>query len=493
MAKGHAQPGGLPKVLRSDPFWLFVAVAGLLLHLLAALSIYTWYDRVLGWALLVIFIATVRSYLRNSPDSVPLLPLITFQFYMLYGVAQFSQEGINVFNRWYTPDENVITQAMLIAVMAEVGLLVMFAAGQKLSIRKNLNWSAAFPQLRPEWGRVAIVYGFLGVAVYFVLNTQAGLIPVTIRNIVQTVVNPYLALVLVLFFARQNRSRALKWLTLAMVAAMVLAGLVSSQLENIIAPVYLFIICSWIWGGQLRVKWVVAALAVFIVLSPVKQHYRELVFNQPPVGSLGDLGQRFSLWGEALNMTWSDPFAGENTIQAAAGRTSNLMQLAQVVDWVPHVVPYNRGAGMGTALLFWVPRAVWSGKPSISDLLNNRYAIAFGYSTSQGVQTSTFGIVQPADGYWDFGLLGAIGYTSFYGLLLGVLFGGACNRGTTATILTVVFSASFLQTLVSLQNVLASLFSLFVGAWLALVIIQLLSGASEARRPLSPKSRPVAG
>jgi hypothetical protein len=463
------------QLLRTRSFWIATGTVGLLLHLLAARPLFEFYDRLLAWFLLIIFLSTTYSYLKGPIGKVPLLPLVTFQLYLMYGVAQFTQEGLLSFEGWYTPPGPAISRSMGIVFLGECGMLLMFKVGDMLSRVKEFSWVSVYPEVQPGWQRGVMLFGVFGVVMYFVQCTQIEIIPIGIRNIVQMVINPYLALVVVFYFSEYYQLKRFKLLAIIMVITMALAGLLSGMIEAVVAPVYIFVLATWIWGGHLRVKLTICALIVVVVLSPIKHSYRVLKINLPPVQSLDDFSDRFGLWGEAINKTMDDPTSEEILIQTAASRTSAIINLAQVVDWVPTRIPYNRGDGLITAVIYWVPRILWPNKPGFSSLINNRYAIEFGLSDEEGLERSSFGIVQPADGYWDFGVLGAIGYTSLLGLIYGFLYGSASDRSPTPTIIVIVFSVFSLQALAGLQNIIASSFSLFIGAWFALTGIKIMS------------------
>jgi hypothetical protein len=479
--------------LHSRAFWGFLAAVGLMLHLLAAQPLYTTGDRLLAWVLLAMSLGTAFNYFKDSAGKVPLLPLASLQIYVMYGMAQFTQKDILIGAEWYSPPASAIHHTMILIVIGEIGLLLMFKAGRQISQRWKRSWSTIYPSSLERTKSGAAVYGLLGMAWYFVQSTQESLVPIEIRNIMQTVFNPYLALVLVLYWAYHGKGRRFRSLGLILVCVMAFSGLLSGMLEIILVPIYLLILTDWIWGYTLKTKLIAASLLFFVILSPVKYHYRELALDAPPVQSVSTLLYRLSLWKDAAKKTWEDPFAKEKSIEAASSRTSALLSMAQVVDWVPERVPYKRGDGVVTSLFYWVPRIVWRNKPSISDLINNRYALTFGYSTPESIRTSTIGICQPADGYWDFGAWGSIGYMMIYGTLLGLLFGETGKANPVATILVIVFSASFFQNLASLQFLIASLFSLLVGAWISLQglgIVNLLLRRNSGR-PKNPRVRPV--
>jgi hypothetical protein len=268
-----------------------------------------------------------------------------------------------------------------------------------------------------------------------------------------------------------------------MFAILLLLGIASGMIEAVIAPVYVLVVSSYIWKGKTKVSWVIALLALYIILSPAKYGYRRLEEWGQSGKVQTSLPERLDHWREALESSWNGRFAKGNAVEASSRRTGFIVQLAQVIEWTGSVVPYSHGAGFGTALVFAIPRFIWSDKPVLSDLVANRYATTFGLTTFEGTENSTIGIFQPADGYWDWGLPGAVGYPFLYGMLIGSIFLGLRRGAAQARLIGALFTVSFFQGLVAFSSIIASLGSLFVFSW---AILEGLLGVSQfVVKPLS--------
>lgn len=470
------------RIVQSEALYLVVGILGLCIHLLAAKDLYQWYDRMLAAVLLWIFLGVAFRFARADVRTAPIVPLATFQLYLMYGVAQFTQESAKLAMAYYVPSSHAVTTAMLIAVIGDIGFVCAWALAAKLSHNGRHALVTWYPEPTRSWDKVVVVYGLVGVVEYYVTNLRNDAIPVELRQLMLVVLSPCLALVLVLFLGYRYQSRLLRQLGLLMVLLMMLIGVLTSMMENIIVPLYIFIASSWIWGNSIKLRWIIAPLLIFVVLNPVKYHYRALAWKgDDSINSIDKVYNRLGKWQEAMVRTWDDPFATEHTVETTSARTSAVLALAQVVDWVPETVPYKSGEGLATSLLFFIPRFMWPSKPMLSDLVNNKYAVSFRLTTSRGTRTATYGIPQPADGYWDFGIPGALGYLAVMGFLIGFLFGRGGPDRQIGQILALVFSGTFFQALGSFFNLVASLFTLFVGAWIALRIMAAFSAQESSR------------
>jgi hypothetical protein len=402
----------------------------------------------------------------------------------MYGLAQFFGSSMMLVSGLYIPSQHALSAAALVALCAAA----MFLFGQRLGVllfkkRGLLPWDA-FPHPGKISGAAATLYAAVALA-YAALQNLWGFAPnLNIRNIINGLVNPELAFLLLLFLHFNRPGSIRRWVVPSMFAALLVLGIAGGMMEGAVAPVYVFFLSSYLWKGQTKVRWLVALWVVFLVLNPAKYKYRSLQGWGQGEQVQTSLQERLGNWGEALQSTWNDPFAKEDSLQRNTGRISAIVPLAQVIDWTPSIVPYNRGAGMGTALIYFFPRFIWSSKPVNTDLLVNRYATTFYITTYEGTKNTTTGIFQPADGYWDWGLPGAMSYPCLYGILVGGIFLGLRKGTAQVRLIGALFTVSFFQGLVSFGIIISSLVTLFAFTWVVLKGLTLLSQVS-----LSPRSQ----
>lgn len=483
---------GWSRLLEGRAFYLWALTCGLLFHLALAKSVFTLQDRLLAWILLCLALEAARSYARQEGSVAPVLPLVMGQLYVMYGLAQFTQTGMFLMTGPYTPPPRAVTLAMLVVTGAALAFRGAFFWGSRHGHRGAATLLRRFPEPKPSWLGGVIVLGISSAVAGVCLAVWPEAIAPEARNVVHSILSPYLALVLALFFAERWRSLTLDVIGWLLIGALWLSTFVSSMLEPGVVSLYLLFASRWVWGRRLRARWLFVAIAGLLLLNPAKYIYRANIrFRSEELNSIDAVNRRLGdLWSQ-VGAVWGDGVTEEN-LQVSANRASALILLAQVVDWVPDYVPYRAGEGLADSFLFLIPRALWNGKPDVSDLVNNAYAVEFQLTTEAGTKQSTIGIWQPIDGYWRFGFTGAIAGLGLYGLILGWLFGRP-GRAALPAILGLYFTAAFFQTLASLQNVLASLATMLIGAWIALHAVRMLGQVTSPVSSEGMGTRPPAG
>jgi hypothetical protein len=466
--------------------YVVLGAGGACTQMLFALPLYSPVDRFLACVLLVIALIVSWRFVAARRPEPPIMVLISLQFYVMYGLPQFTQESFLTLHGALTPSADSITLAMLLATLSSAGCWAAYqvARGSSVSGRVTTRLGAIYPEVRISWRGPVIVYAVLclGSKLWQLGDT----IPIELQNIVAKVFNPLLAVSLLLFIGYRLGDALSRRVGIISIVALCTLGLIGSMLESIIVPIYLYFMSRWLWTGRLQARWVAVGVFIFFLLNPVKAVYREAVLNAEPVRSVSAALYRFALWRTAVIDTYTDPFGKQRSVETATSRTSGLLEFAQVIEWTPEIVPYQYGKNFATSLVFWVPRAIWPGKPSITELVNDRYAVDFQIASPEAISRSTFGMRQPADGYWDFGALGAIAYPALFGIITGVI----CRPSKYLSFLTIslLFSAEFFQTLANLQYIAASLLTLLAGSWIAMKAIQLAADA-HARVATSAAAR----
>ena len=414
--------------------------------------------------------------------------MVVVQYYVLYGISQFSQTSMAVMGMPYVPRQESVDTAMLLAVGACLVFVGATAWARRLPGRGGKKRWFAFPEPNSRWQVPVAVYATVSAAFGYFKLMSPETIPVVMRNVATVGLNPHLGFALVLYCAYRYRLLRMWVLAILMILSFVLLTAMSSMLEPVIVAIYIVFVAAWLWGPGIRLRWGIAAVCLFLVLNPAKYELRQGNLGRTATGGLPE---QLTDWQSSLGNVWTTEGDIADTAELATARLSGIIALAQGVEWIPAIVPYQHGAGFGTALQFFVPRLLWPDKPGITDLLNNRYALAFGLSTEEGLQTATFGILQPLDGYWDFGIVGALAYSVAFGLLIGWAFRERAGTTVSESMVALIFSSWFFQSLAALQFVLASLASLFVGTWVVLKILEFLGERLLRRSGDSPESEPA--
>jgi hypothetical protein len=453
------------------PYFLLAGV-GLTCHLFFALPTFPWPDRVLAWLPLVLLLVILRALIRKNSKKDCLLLLVSVQIYLFYSVPQFSQDSVGLIGSIYTPSSEAIRSTMLLVVGGEL----IFIGGYALASRLGAGYVAALYQKLPTpnsaWVRIVVPYSFVGFVVYMFRALRPDYIPLSFSYAASQFFNVYLGLTLMLFFSHTVKNRRLLVLAHALALAMAAVGFIEGMLGVMLAPLLVLFLTEWIWVGNFRLRTVLLAVIIAVIINPVKNEFRLLSWVDKDVSSLQEVGVRLDDWSTSFSRVWIDMGSDESPLLPTASRTSDLLSFAQTIDYVPSAIPFKNGEGLDSALLFWVPRAIWAEKGSSSDLLNNQYAVDFGYATDEQIKQTTVGASIFTEGYWQFGVSGVLSFLFLSGSLFGLFFNPRI-RSRTSDIVYVVFIAPQIFVLQALTITLASLFSFLLGITVALVGIHL--------------------
>jgi len=464
--------------------WLYygVAATGLVLHLALALPLYQWYDRLLAWIPLVIFLYLLRQYVQQPYKSIPILVLVALQIYIFFSVPQFSQEDLNLnMGEVYAPSMNGVTLAMVLTVGGE--LVFIFAYHVAAILTKRL--SGALYQITEtpnlNWIWVTKIYSVLALIVYMTAALTVSYFPVSIRYLMTQLFNVYLALAVLLYIGHSFNRRRLIVIAYLLAIGMAFVGLIQGMLTAIVGPFVLLFLARWVWGKVFDFRWAVLAVLAILFINPVKNEFRLLPswLNQD-VSSMDLVQDRLRDWSLSFEKVWLEGKADRSVYMSTASRASDLLSFTQTIDLVPSIIPYNEGDGMDDAMLFWIPRILWPSKGSTTDLIYNRYALTFGYLAPEDVGKTAVGISVFAEGYWNYGTYGVFAFLFVAGFILGTLFGNNGRTGQVSTLVCMVYVAPTILVLQALSVTLASLPSFLIGITIA------LRGLSLASRAVKP-------
>src|SRR5215831_19268675 len=171
------RPRLITRVLKSPWTYSAVALIGLTFHLEAALSVYTSIQRLFGWIPLVALLYFLWQYANQSFKSFPVLVLVAFQFYLFYGVPQFSQDAVYLIRGPYTPSEEAVTTATVLVASGELLFVAAYLLTARVSRRASVYMYRRLPSPKPRWGSVIVPYTAAGLVVYSLTALRPDYIP----------------------------------------------------------------------------------------------------------------------------------------------------------------------------------------------------------------------------------------------------------------------------------------------------------------------------
>jgi hypothetical protein len=425
-----------------------------------------------------------RYFAARDLDRFPFLPYAVTQLYLYWGFATISLAPGSM----PTLGPSAWAGAILAALVVAAGLTLAFPLGRDLGDGAARALERCLPRSAPGLPPVVLV-PWLAVCVVVHADVVADLVPSSGYFVVRTLgdSSPLLAAIAWRDLRGGTRSTALALCAGALSLAGLLSGMLEAAVQPILAAAVLYVVF------QRRVPWrlVAAGALIVLVVNPAKHHYREIAWEDAE--SRDERAAKDPLlaaerWGEAIRAAWTED-ATERRRNAAglASRFDELSVNALVLQATPAAVPFDRGVSWPSALLSFVPRFLFPGKPSYTELYNDRFNVTFGLQTRESTATSTGAFPLVADGYWNFGWPGIV----FVGLATGCVIGffaGAFRPRSWA--LAAIAVASFVQlhanNPLALQviGVVQRLVGLATVIWIAWAVSRAVEEAASAlRRP----------
>ncbi|NIV36522.1 MAG: hypothetical protein GWN58_45940 [Anaerolineae bacterium] len=155
-----------------------------------------------------------------------------------------------------------------------------------------------------------------------------------------------------------------------------------------------------------------------MVLNPAKFEYRQQVWFS---GEEYGVSQRLAVWALAVEdelSAASQEEAWELTLRQALARFDLVHKFAYVRDMTPAFVPYYGGETYLYFLYAWIPRLLWSDKPSASEAVD-RLDVDYGFKYES--QPVTVAMGQLPEAYANFGVLGIGLVMALQGLIFALL------------------------------------------------------------------------
>ncbi len=425
----HCEPGQPPILdlasAASSPWprvldLVLSAIAFVVHALFAAAASYGPTTAICGGLEAAILVLLGTRYIRVRPARLPWIELMFMGQYTNFGLA-VAGEPTPVGLREMVPHPESFDQASIVALLSGLAMVASFWVTRRAARR----WSGT--SLLPKLDAEAITLAsrvYVPIAcVYSVVTTNVGalrtaLLPVTAVLAAFFSLTSLLIVATIVYLARPSLLNFLQLIAAFVTVAVVM--ITTSMLGDGLVPAMAFFILWWLGRERVPLLPLIAAVAVAIVLQPVKAYYRQVHWGEKPaVGGVVDA------WEEAFSLAQSESRSSFSRTQgggeATLKRLGELSSLAYVVETVPASVPHSGGMVYPMMLTAFVPRVFNPEKPDMTKFALDPFIIALEMADPRQTEASTTGISLVAQGYFEHGLPGSVGWMALFGATAGLL------------------------------------------------------------------------
>lgn len=377
-------------------------------------------------ALFSLLAISVRIYLLSPVKWSPVLPVGLLQLYIFHGLAACWDTHLNTIWGKYPSNPATVEQAQLLALLGAsmffIGCVVVLRRAETRGPTKAVADAGqenlgVFPAYVVAWSVIAIGLRSLRIAV----DVDLG----SIQNILTTAFDMDFLSALLIVLERRQRNRVLTVYSRVYLLSAAAVGALSGMMEYMVRPLLIYLVASWLFGRRPNARVLTLIILAIVIYSPAKHLFRERTWRSSQ--ETLDLGEVSATLVESVSDVWSSDKTHElsddqeSRSSKLRNRFSEVLSTAQIVDWVPSVVPHRSWAALEPVAVFAVPRFVWPGKPELTRLISGEYALTFGRSTAHGIGSTAYAITSVGEGYWAFGVWGVAIFLFALGLQMGVI------------------------------------------------------------------------
>lgn len=489
-----AAPRALASALRGVPGFLLglldhamvpVALVTVLVHMALGRSAAPLVVRLLVSIPAVLLLIELRSYAKSQVGELPFLLVGLIQYYVSFSFPIFFDL------EFYDIDGPVhFSNASQISAGVAIGggaLLLWIASrlGARVGAELQPFATRVFPvETVPEgWDKSVIAYATLAATMGLVTLVFPGIIPPELSLPFLMTINLHLAMGMLLAAPPKPTHWIKPHLPLVLLGVGSSTGLLGGSLDPIFRFSVVYLAGQWSFLRRVSTWIVIVAIAIFGVLQPVKQRYRERVWGETAkTGQAVSYADRLSAWEDSFIAVWLRD-EGQRTEKnvTAIERLDELGAVMHAFEVLPGRVQSLDGQGFLYVLYSPIPRFIWRSKPTTQDTVQ-RYGVAFGRQTTKGALSTAINCPPHVEGYWNFGWPGIAFVCFMIGLYLGfakALFASSrwALRAVGLALLGMVSSSS------ATSLVFASLFQSLVGFTLATWAVFGLASLLSKRRP----------
>jgi hypothetical protein len=474
-------------------------VAYALLFSFWQVEVVPWDVHLAGIALAAICFFPMRLWFSRGAGEVPMFEVLCLAYALQFSVPLYLEpNALVILNDSVTLRWDDVFRALLISILGVSAMIAgyyIIRSGKPARNLPRIDLPLA-PARRTQYLVLAFALGLGGMLLQ--LAGIGGNADSSFGAIIRLLAMQFSTATVILAYQVYNgrrRSPALALTLYGLVAVAVLLGLATGLLENALIPLVLLFIVRWHATHSFPWWFLVGGFALFVVLTPVKNQYRDQVWYG--TGNY-TLSERIDLWATLGLQSVQNVVSGDilttsgPAITQAMARFDLLHKFAYVQAETPSVVPYYNGATYGYFLYAWVPRVVWPDKPSASTA-NNTVDVDYGFLYSFQTGTTNIGIGQLPEAFANFGVLGVIFIMLLQGLLFGTLDRALNNPHSDGG------RAIYLSIMVFFLNGIGSSAAILFGAIIQYTIASVLilrifaTGFTSGQKARRPERKPWPG
>lgn len=418
----------------------------------------------LAMVLLGVCLYPSYRYVMQDSAGVPVLPLLCLAYAAQFAIPIFTRDAVMslAYDDAILENEEVV----MALVMTIIGVCVMQLAYHLLQTKKiNKVLPAINLPLNVNRAKLYCVFIF---ALAQILSLVELFLPIEFKSPLSSFIalfqNQVLVAIGILSWVvyKKHGNKWLKVLLYIIVGITIVRNASTTMLESILIPIAVLFTTRWIYTRRVPIFGFIFIGLIVVFLSPVKGDIRKSAATENAVAADSSVTNRAVQWFGQATDYWVAVFTENRGLLESASdttsRTDLIHQFAYIYASTPERVPYQYGESYKYFAVALIPRVLWPGKPTANSA-NTFYAINYGVSTEQILETSTFGVTLIGEGYMNFG---------FFGVLL-VMF----MQGTVLSLLEQIFAgrkagaggwAIFIATLVYLLNGIGSSAEVMFGA-----------------------------
>lgn len=383
--------------------------------------------RMTTWAIGCLALFAISRYLnRGLFQRLPFPEFALAQGYLVWGMPTITDS----LRRGVPVSRSAVTDATLASVLFLTFALIACPAGQWAGKRVRPTLARAIPRKLPTLSPWLLGAWLLAC---LLMNTGARrLLPVAVRYPFSIIAGMYGILVYVSDRSFSTYARKPGRLLILVAAAFAAAGMLSGMLISVILPLAAASVLFFMRTKRVPWRWLLAGIALFAILNPAKQIFREEQgwhqydktrgaegFAQLASGPLEGIEH----WAQAISDTWTGEVDTSRNTEASVDRFNDLSSVARTIDYAGRRVPFNHGEQWKLMPYSFLPRVLYPEKPDFTVEFNDRFNLAFGIRTERAMRNSTYLFPVIADGYWNFGWLGVL----LVGTIIGFYWGFVAN------------------------------------------------------------------